>query len=98
MSYAPHRPDLIRAKVGPLGNLTLFRLIGGLEWKREVGPNDPISPMEMAVVLGVHRVTAHGWVSAGAIPSHSSPHGSLIRWRDVQAFARANGLPKKQRQ
>lgn len=89
---------MIRAEIGLLGNLTLFRLINGLEWRREVSLNDYVTPMEMAVALGVHRVTAHGWVSAGAIPSRKTPHGTLLRWRDVQAFGKANGLPKMKRQ
>jgi len=98
MAYSAHRPDLIRAKWGALGNLTLFRLISGQEWRRDVSQSDFITPMEAAVALGVHRVTMHGWVTAGAIRSHPSPHGALLQWRDVQAFARANGLPKKRHQ
>ena len=95
MAYQQHRSDLIRGRIGPLGNLTLYRLINGLEWRREVSAQDFLTPMEAAVVLQVHRVTMHDWVSAGAIPSHPSPYGALLRWHDVRRFAKDHGLPRR---
>lgn len=96
MAYAPHRPELIDAQADLRGKLTLYRTINGLVWKREVRGNEPITPMEAAVVLGVHRVTMHNWVTQRAIPSYQGSHGALLRWSDVKDFARAHGLPKKQ--
>jgi hypothetical protein len=95
MAYAPHRPELIDAQSDLRGKLTLYRTINGLLWKREVSGDEPITPMEAAVVLRVHRVTMHNWVSAGAIPSYHGSHGTLLRWSDVKSFAKSQGLPKK---
>ena len=95
MAYPQHRSDLIRGTLSPFGQLTLYRLINGLEWKRDVRDKDFLTPMEAAVVLRVHRVTMHDWVAAGAIPSHPTEHGALLRWRDVRAFGQLHGwLPK----
>lgn len=95
MAYPQHRPDLIRGVLTPFGKLTLYRLINGLEWKRELSDKDFLTPMEAAVVLRVHRVTMHDWVAAGAIPSRRSESGALLLWRDVRAFGKLHGrLPK----
>ncbi len=91
MAYPQHRSDLIRARIGPAGILTLYRTINGLLWKREVRPNDFLTPMEAAVVLKVHRVTMYDWVGEGLIPSHESDYGVLLRWRDVKKFGKAQG-------
>lgn len=95
MAYSQHRPDLIRGRIGPFGNLTLYRYISGQKWTREIRGQDFLTPMEAAVVLQVHRVTMHGWVSTGVIPSHSSDYGALLRWRDVRKFGKDHGLLPK---
>src|SRR3990172_3597463 len=91
MAYPKHRSDLIRGRIGPAGNITLYRFINGLLWKREIRWNDFLTPMEAAVVLKVHRVTMHDWVRDGLIPSHASEYGALLRWRDVKKFGKAHG-------
>ena len=91
MVYQPHRSDLITGRIGPSGILTLYRLINGLQWKREVRSNDFLTPMEAAVVLKVHRVTMHDWVRDRVIPSHPSEYGALLRWRDVKKFGKPHG-------
>ena len=92
MPYAQHRPDLIRPRLGPTGNLILYRQIGDVEWMRKVGPNDVVTPMEAAVVLRVHRVTLYDWIGSGVIPAHQGGYGLLIRWRDLRKFGRDQGL------
>ena len=92
MAYTQHRPDLISAKVGPLGGLTLSREISGQTWTRKLGPEDFLTPMEAGVILGVHRVTMYDWIGNGFLPAHESPHGTLLRWWDVWEFGRARGL------
>ena len=91
MAYPQHRPDLISCRPGPGQSLTLYRQINGLEWTRVVKPSDYLTPMEAAVVLGVHRVTLYSWIRAEAIPVYQGTSGSLIRWRDLRDFGKANG-------
>lgn len=91
MAYTQHRPDLISFRLSPGQRLTLSRHINGLEWTRVVKPNDFLTPMEAAVVLGVHRVTLYSWIRAGAIKVHRGTYGSLICWRDLRDFGKANG-------
>ena len=93
MSPTQHRPDLIRVRRSRTGwDLTLYRLIGGLEWKRKVGPNDFLTLMEAGKVLQVHRVTLYDWISAGVIRAYPSKYGLRIRWRDLRKFGRDQGL------
>ena len=93
MPYPQHRPDLIRVRLSQTtGNLTLYRLIGGLEWTRRVGSNDFLTPMEAAKVLRVHRVTLYGWIKAEVIPVYEGDYGFLVRWRDLRKFGRDQGL------
>ena len=97
MAYQQHRPDLIRSKLGPMGNVTLFRRINGLEWTRIVRPQDFLTPMEAAVVLRVHRVTMYDWIAPPAplIPSQDGPHGVLLRWRDIRQFGQDHRLLRR---
>ena len=92
MAYTQHRPDLISAKVGPLGGLTLYREISGQIWTRRILPDDFITPMEAAVVLKIHRVTIYDWIKSGLLTAYESADGSLLRWWDVWEFGRGRGL------
>ena len=92
MAYPQHRSDLISARVGHLGDLTLFRKISGQTWTRKVKAQGLLTPMEAAVVLRTHRVTVYEWIRNGVIPAQDSPHGTLLRWRDVRKFGRERGL------
>ena len=92
MAYTQHRPDLISAKVGPLGGLTLYREISGQTWTRKLGPEDFLTPMETAVVLQVHRVTIYDWIKSELLTAYEGPDGSLLRWWDVWEFGQARGL------
>lgn len=92
MAYTPHRSDLISAHFGPLGGLTLRRIISGQTWTRQVGLDDYLTPMEAAVVLDVHRVTMYDWLANDLLPKYQGPDGILLLWRDVQQFGRAKGL------
>jgi excisionase family DNA binding protein len=92
MAYPPHRSDLISARVGPLGDLTLFRKINGQTWTRKVRLQGLLTPMETAVVLRAHRVTVYEWIRNGVIPAKDGPDGFLLRWRDVRKFGRERGL------
>ena len=92
MPYPQHRSDLISARMGPLGDLTLYRQISGQVWTRKVRAQDMLTPMEAAVVLRAHRVTMYDWIRNRVIPAHNSSHGVLLRWRDVRKFGRDRGL------
>ena len=91
MAYPQHRSDLIRARLGPLGDLTLFREISGQIWTRKVGARGLLTPMEAAVVLRVHRVTVYDWIRNGVIPALDGPDGVMLCWRDVRKFGRDRG-------
>lgn len=92
MAYPQHRSDLITARVGPTGDLTLYRKISGQTWTRKVNPIDLLTPMEAAVAVGAHRVTVYDWIRSGALPALDGPDGLLLRWGDLRKFARARGL------
>jgi hypothetical protein len=92
MAYPAHRSDLISARVGPLGELTLFRIISGQPWTRKVKAHDLLTPMEAAVVLRAHRVTVYDWIRNGVIPAQDGPDGIVLRWRDVRKFGQDRGL------
>ena len=93
MAYPSHRSDLISARVGPMGDLTLYRRISGQTWTRKVKAQDLLTPMEAAVVLRAHRVTIYDWIRKGVIPAQDGrPDGVLLRWRDVRRFGQDRGV------
>ena len=92
MAYPSHRSDLIDARVGPLGDLTLYRQISGQTWTRKVKAQDLLTPMEAAVVLRAHRVTVYDWIRNGVIPALDGADGILLRWCDVRKFGRDRRL------
>jgi excisionase family DNA binding protein len=93
MAYAQHRSDLISARLGPGGALTLFRAISGLRWVRRVPLDDYLTPMEAAVVLNVHRVTVYDWIAKGLVQSYQGAEGETwLRWGEVYQFGRTRGL------
>lgn len=92
MAYPQHRSDLISARVGPLGDLTLYRKISGQTWTRTVKAQGLLTPMEAAVVLRAHRVTVYDWIRNGVIRAEEGPDGVLLRWHHVRKFGRDRGL------
>ena len=89
-----HRDDLIFAEIPLPECLILERSIFGDVWRREVGPKDLVTPMEVGVALLVHRVTVYDWIAKGLLKTYKTEYGSRLRWGEVYRFARKRGLVK----
>ncbi len=84
------RPDLITVywenPPGPDQGIYLVREHRGREVDTYIGPDDSLTQIEAAAVLGMSLMTVNRYVRSGRLKGHRKGGISMIRLREVKRF------------
>ncbi len=87
------RPDLITVywenPPGPDQGLILVREIRGREYETYIVPDDSLTQIEVAAVLGVSLMTVNRYVRSGKLRDDKREGISMIPLREIKRFMRA---------
>ena len=86
------RPDLIRVywdnPPGPHQGVTLERRFRGRTYERRVRPQDYVTQIEAAAILGTTLMTVNRYVRAKRLPARKRAGISMIQLRTLLRFLR----------